>query len=38
MGQGIGVTVLLTSKDGELQPQIDPEANLTKYLKLGGSV
>ena len=37
MGQGIGVTVLLTSKDGELQPKIDPGANLTKYLNLEGS-
>ncbi len=37
MGQGIGVTVLLTGKAGELQPMIDPGANLTKYLNLGGS-
>jgi hypothetical protein len=35
MGQGIGVTVLLTGKGGELQPKIDPGANLTKYLNLG---
>ena len=36
MGQGIGVTVLLTGKEGELQPKLDPEANLVKILRLGG--
>ena len=36
MGQGIGVTVLLTGKEGELQPKLDPNANLTKILILGG--
>ncbi len=38
MGQGIGVTALLTGKGGELQPKIDQWANLTKYLNLGGNV
>jgi len=36
MGQGIGVTVLLTGKEGELQPKLDKEANLVKILGLGG--
>jgi len=34
MGQGIGVTVLLTGKEGELVSKIDPEANIGKYLGL----
>ena len=34
MGQGIGVTVLLTSKEGELDSKIVPEANIGKYLGL----
>jgi len=36
-GQGIGVTVLFTGKEGELQPKIDLGANLTRYLNLEGS-
>jgi hypothetical protein len=34
MGQGIGVTTLFTSKNGELKPKCDPDANIGKYLKL----
>lgn len=37
MGQGIGVTVLLTGKEGELMAKVDPGANLKEYLRLGGS-
>ena len=36
MGQGIGVSVLMTSRDEELRPRIDPGVNLVNYLDLGG--
>lgn len=36
MGQGVGVTVLLTCKDGEIVPKIVSEANIGKYLELRG--
>lgn len=36
MGQGIGVTVLFTSKGSELEPRIDEKANIGNYLGLGG--
>jgi hypothetical protein len=36
MGQGVGVTVLLTCKDGEIVPKIVSEANIGKYLELKG--
>jgi len=36
MGQGLGITVLMTCKNGEIQPEIDPGANISKYLNLGG--
>ena len=36
MGQGIGVSVLMTSRDEELRAWIDPGANLVNYLDLGG--
>ncbi|MCW4049458.1 MAG: DUF4438 domain-containing protein [Candidatus Bathyarchaeota archaeon] len=36
MGQGIGVTTIMTSEHGEIKPVIDPEANIAKYLGLGG--
>ncbi|MCW3991931.1 MAG: DUF4438 domain-containing protein, partial [Candidatus Bathyarchaeota archaeon] len=35
MGQGIGVTVILTGREGELEPRMDPEANIGRYLGLG---
>lgn len=34
LGQGIGVTTLLTCKGGEFVPQMDPGANLKRMLKL----
>jgi hypothetical protein len=37
MGQGIGVTTLLTCKEGEIVPVVKPDANISNYLKLGGS-
>ncbi|MFP3951726.1 MAG: DUF4438 domain-containing protein [Candidatus Bathyarchaeia archaeon] len=37
MGQGIGVTVLMTCKDGQIEPVIDSEANLSNYLNIGGA-
>ena len=36
MGQGIGVTVLMTCKEGEIEVRIDPDANLSRYLDIGG--
>jgi hypothetical protein len=36
MGQGIGVSVLMTSREEALKARIDPEANLVNYLDLGG--
>ena len=37
MGQGIGVTTILTCKEGEVVPMVQPGANISNYLKLGGS-
>jgi hypothetical protein len=37
MGQGIGVTTLITCKEGEVVPIVKPDANISNYLKLGGS-
>ena len=36
MGQGIGVTVLMTCKDGEIEPKLDQDSNIINYLSLGG--
>ena len=36
LGQGIGVTTIMTCKEGEIEPIIDPGANIGKYFKLGG--
>jgi len=36
LGQGIGVTVILTSRGGEMLPKLDADANISKYLGLGG--
>lgn len=35
-GHGPGVVSLLTALKGELEPVIDPDANITKYLNIGG--
>ena len=35
-GQGIGVTTILSDKNGKLTPKIDPEANIGRYLELIG--
>jgi hypothetical protein len=37
LGQGICVTTLMTCKEGEIEPIIDPRANICKYFKLGGA-
>jgi hypothetical protein len=37
LGQGIGVTTLLTCKEGEIEAKLDSDANLKKLLDLGGS-
>lgn len=37
LGQGIGVTTLMTCKEREIEPIIDPDANIGKYFKLGGA-
>ena len=34
MGHGIGVTTLMTCKEGEIVPKIDPNANLKNLLNL----
>ncbi len=36
MGQGIGVTTIMTCKEGEIEPALNPEANIADYLGLGG--
>jgi hypothetical protein len=36
MGQGIGITVLLTCREEKIELKQDKNANLTKYLNLGG--
>ncbi len=36
MGQGIGVTTIMTCRDGEIEPVLNPEANIANYLGLGG--
>lgn len=36
LGQGVGVTVLMTCKEGEILPRLDPDANLSSYFNLGG--
>jgi hypothetical protein len=37
LGQGIGVTTLMTCKEGEIKPIISKNANISKYFKLGGA-
>jgi hypothetical protein len=37
VGQGLGVTTLLTCKEGELKPKVDPKLNLKEMLGLGGA-
>ena len=37
MGQGIGVTTIMTCEGGEIEPVLDPDANIAKYLGLGGA-
>jgi hypothetical protein len=36
LGQGIGVTTLMTCKKENIIPIIDSEANISKYFKIGG--
>jgi hypothetical protein len=36
LGQGIGVSVLMTSREEGLKARVDPGANLVNYLGLGG--
>lgn len=36
LGQGIGVTTLMTCRENEIKPILDPDANLCNYFKLGG--
>jgi len=36
LGQGIGVTTLMTCREEEIEPIINPDANIGKYFKLGG--
>jgi len=36
LGQGIGVTTLLTCKEGEIEARVDLNANLKKQLGIGG--
>ncbi len=37
LGQGIGVTTIMSCKEGEVEPIVTPDANIGKYFKLGGS-
>jgi hypothetical protein len=37
MGQGIGVTTIMTCEGGEIEPVVNPKANIANYLKLGGA-
>ena len=37
LGQGISVTTLMTCKESEIEPILDPNANIGKYFKLGGA-
>lgn len=37
LGQGIGVTTLMTCREEEIEPIINPDANIGKYFKLGGA-
>ena len=37
LGQGISVTTLMTCKEREIEPILDPGANIGKYFKLGGA-
>lgn len=37
MGQGIGVTTIISCKNGEIEPKLDPDANISKYFNIGGS-
>ncbi len=37
LGQGIGVTTLMTCKEGEIEPILDPDANIGNYFDLGGA-
>ena len=37
LGQGICITTLITCKEGEITPQLDPDANISRYFKLGGA-
>ena len=34
-GHGPGIQVIMTCGDGTLVPQLEPEANLARYLKIG---
>jgi len=36
MGQGLGVTTILTCSEGEAVPVVKRGANIAEYLKLGG--
>jgi len=36
LGQGIGVTVIMTCREGELLPKLDADANISSYLAMGG--
>lgn len=36
LGQGIGVTTIMTCREGEITPILDPDANIGKHFKLGG--
>jgi hypothetical protein len=36
LGQGMGVTTLLTCKEGEIEPIIEKNANIGKYFKVRG--
>ena len=36
LGQGIGVTVIMTCREGELLPKLNADANISSYLAMGG--
>lgn len=37
LGQGIGVTTIMTCKQGEITPLIEPDANIGNYFQIGGT-